>query len=133
MQNTKVLKAILIISGLIVMAVGASLLLTPVAMYQSVDTDISGMTNLLSDLRATGSSLLILGILIVLGAFIPRLTYTATLVACILFLSYGTARIYSIVVDGMPAELLVQVTILELVVGVVCLAAWLRYRTTEST
>lgn len=128
MKDSKVLKAILVISGLIGAAVGASLLFTPIALYASVGNDVTGMVSLLSDLRATGGSLLILGILIALGAFVARLAYTSTLLATVLYLSYGTARVYGFSIDGMPGDVIVQVTILELVIGLVCLGALVKYR-----
>lgn len=60
-----------------------------------------------------------------LGAFLAKLTFTSVVVASLLYLSYGLSRILGMVVDGMPAQGLVQAAVLELVVGVACVFVYI--------
>lgn len=131
MKNSNILKTILIISGLVVVGVGAVFLFTPVSFYAGLGVDLGGSITLLNDIRATGGGLLAIGILIMSGAFVAKLAFTATLVSALLYTSYGLARIQSIAVDGMPVESLLMVTVLELVIGLVCAFAFLKYRDNE--
>ena len=52
-------------------------------------------------------------------------------VSALIYLSYGLSRILSMAMDGMPAEGLVQVAVLEIVTGLVCVFALVKYRETE--
>jgi len=127
MKNTKTLKIILIISGLIAIGVGASILTIPVSFYATNSINIEGNISLLNEIRASGGALLASGVVIVLGAFVAKLTFTSTIIASFLYLSYGLSRILSITVDGIPAEGLVQAVILELIIGLVCLFSLVIY------
>ena len=128
MKNSKVLKTILIISGLIASGVGAAILFSPVAFYASYGIALGGDVSLLNETRAPGGALLVCGILIMSGAFVDRLAFTATVVSSLLFLSYGLSRVMSIAIDGMPVEGLVQAAVLEIVIGLACVFAFVKYR-----
>ena len=128
MKNSKVLKTILILSGLLGAGIGAAILLTPAAFHGSAGIDLGGDASLLSEVRASGGMLLACGLLIMLGAFISRLTFTATLLSALLYLSYGASRLFSIAVDGMPHETLVMAAALEIVVGLICVVALVKTR-----
>lgn len=128
MKNTVALKFILVVSGVIAAGVGITLLFTPVSLYASVNIDVSNKASLLSDLRATGGALLASGALITTGAFKAKLAFTATVLATLLYLSYGLSRLYSIAVDGMPDTVILTVAVLEIVIGLVCCFALIRYR-----
>ncbi|PCI05557.1 MAG: hypothetical protein COB78_02885 [Hyphomicrobiales bacterium] len=84
--------------------------------------------SLLSEIRASGGALLVFGMLIMAGAFVANLRFTAILVTTLLYISYGFSRILSMVIDGMPDTGLVQVTVLEIVIGLVCCFALIKYR-----
>ncbi|MDH3693124.1 MAG: DUF4345 domain-containing protein [Gammaproteobacteria bacterium] len=128
MKNSKVLKVILFISGLIATGVGAAILIMPVAFYATYDIELVGNTSLLNEIRAPGGSLLASGALIMLGAFVAKLTFTSAVVSTLLYLSYGLSRILSIGIDGIPAEGLVHAVVLEIIVGLVCVFALLKYQ-----
>ena len=128
MKNSMVLKAILLISGLIAAGVGGVILLMPAAFYAGYGIDLGGNVSLLNEIRAPGGAMLAAGILVMAGAFVARLTFTATVLATVLYLAYGLSRVLSIAIDGLPVEDLVFATVLELVVGAVCLVALVRYR-----
>jgi len=127
MKNSKTLKIILIISGLIGIGVGASILAIPVSFYATNNINIEGNISLLNEIRASGGALLASGVVIFGGAFVAKLTFTSTIIASFLYLSYDLSRILSIAIDGIPAEGLVQAVILELIIGLVCLFSLVIY------
>lgn len=128
MKNSIVLKVILVISGLIGVVVGGAILLTPVAFHAASGIELGGNTSLLNEIRAPGGALLASGILILSGAFLTELTFTSIVLSTLLYLSYGLSRIISMVADGKPAETLMQATVLEIIIGLVCAFALVKYR-----
>ncbi len=128
MKNSKVLKTILIISGLIATGIGATILFAPVAFYATYGIELDGNFSLLNEMRAPGGALLASGILIMSGAFVDKLAFTAVVVSTLLYLSYGLSRVMSIAIDGMPAEGLVQAAALEIITGLACVFALVKYR-----
>lgn len=131
MTNSKILKTILFISGLIATGVGGAILIMPVGFYALNGIDFATDINLLNETRAPGGALLASGILIMSGAFVAKLAFTATVISIVLYLSYGLSRILSIVIDGMPVEGLVQAAVLEIVIGLACVLALVAYRENE--
>ena len=127
MKNSKVLKTILILSGLIASVIGALILFAPVAFYATNNIELGGNINLLNEIRAPGAALLASGILIISGAFVDKLAFTSVVVSTLLYLSYGLSRVMSIAIDGMPVEGLVQATILEIIIGLASIFALVRY------
>ena len=128
MKNSKVLKTILIISGMIASGIGAAILFAPVAFYATYGIELDGNFSLLNEIRAPGGALLASGILIVTGAFVDKLAFTAVVLSTLLYLSYGLSRVMSIAIDGMPAEGLVQAAALEIITGLACVFALVKYR-----
>ena len=128
MKHSKILKTILFISGLLLITVGTATLLSPVAFTARNEIDIVGNISLLNEIRGNGGVLLLNGVLILLGAFIHRLSFTSTVVSFVLYLSYGSARVLSLLLDGMPADGLIKATVIEIVFGLVSLFAFLKYR-----
>ncbi len=103
----------------------------PVAMAAINGIELGGNVSLLNETRAPGGAILASGILVMLGAFVAKLTFTSALVSTLVYLSYGLSRILSMAIDGMPAEGLVQVAVLEIVTGLVCVFALVKYRENE--
>jgi len=124
MKKLRVLKTVLFFSGLIATGVGGAILLTPEAFHATNGIELGDSSSLLNEVRASGGALLTIGVLIMLGAFVAKLTFTSVVVSSLLYLSYGLSRILSMAVDGMPAPGLVQVAVLELVIGMVCVFAY---------
>ena len=127
MNNSKVLKIILIISGLVIIIIGAAILFVPATFFATNGITLGNDSSLLNEIRAPGGALLASGIFIVAGAFVPRLALTAVLLSTLLYLSYGFSRILSMVVDGIPSEGIVIAAVVELGIGLACLFALLKY------
>ena len=127
MKNSKVLKTILLISGLIASGIGATILVAPGAFYATYGIELGGNLSLLNEIRASGGALLASGLLIMSGAFVDKLAFTAAVVSTLLYLSYGLSRVMSIAIDGMPVEGLVQAAVIEIVTGLACIFALVKY------
>ena len=131
MKQSITFKTILFLSGLIGVAVGGAILFVPVPFYATTGIELGGNINLLNEIRAPGGSLLASGILVMLGAFVDKLAYTSTVVAALAYLSYGLSRILSMAVDGKPATELILVAVLEIIIGLLCVFAFMKYQRTE--
>ena len=116
-------RLVLVLSGLVGMVVGAGMLFVPVAFHASAGIVLDGSINLTSEMRAAGGPLLAGGVIIILGAFSGPLRFTALVIACMFYLSYGVSRLLAMAIDGMPAQAIVMITVLELVVGLLCSVA----------
>ena len=128
MENSKLLKIILFISGLLLLIIGSAILFAPIAFSARNGIDLGGNINLLNDTRAAGASLLVSGLVILLGAFIQKLTYTSVIIAIIAYLSYAIGRLISILMDGMPTEGIIKATVVEIVIGLVSVFAFYKYK-----
>lgn len=128
MQDSKLLSAFLFVAGGLGIAVGLALVFVPVAFQASNGIDLGGDVNLINETRAPGSALLVVASLVFAGAFVPRLRFTATLLAGTVYLAYGAGRLLSIALDGMPSAVLIQVMVLEVALGAVGMLALARYR-----
>lgn len=121
MKSSKFLQVILWVTGAIAVLVGSSILRSPAAFYGLNHIDLGSNVNLLSEVRAPAGFLLTSGVLIVAGAFISQLTFTSTLLATLLYLSYGISRLVGMMVDGVPTQSLVWADGLEMGLGLLCL------------
>ena len=128
----KLVKVFLVVSGAIGIVVGGALLFVPVAFEASAGINIEGNINLLSEVRAPGGTLLVAGILILLGAFISKLTYTSVMLSSLFYLSYGFSRVFSMLIDGIPGESLITATIAEIVIGLISLLIFIKLSKTQS-
>ena len=128
MKDSKVLKAFLIFSGLLLTFIGGATLFMPVAIKASSGVDLAGNVSVLNDIRASAALILGLAILIISGAFVRKITYTSSLISFLVFLSLGIGRILSILSDGMPVDPIVKATGLEMVLGVLGLVLFMRNR-----
>lgn len=126
------MKTFLIISGLILALIGAAILLVPEAMHALNGVDLGGRASLLNEVRAPGGALLASGVVIILGAFKSRFTYTAAIFSIVIYLGYGLARILSIAIDGTPSTGLMIICGLEIIIGLTGVFVFLKYRQTAT-
>lgn len=118
MNAARTPQVILAVAGLVLAAVGSALLLAPAAMHGSNGVDLGDDASLLSEARAPGGALLVLGAIVVAGAFVRRLRLPAAMIAAAVYLAYGLSRLLSMALDGMPAPGLVVAAGLEIAFGV---------------
>ena len=117
MNESRALKTILSISGVILIAVGGTLLTAPAVMHAANGVDLGSNASLLSEVRAPGGALLALGGLVLAGAFVRRLTLSATMISATVYLAYGSSRLLSMALDGLPAPGLLFTAGLEIAIG----------------
>lgn len=130
MIRSKLVKSTLLVAGLVAIGIGGAILSMPEAFYANYGITLGPDANLMNEIRAPGGTLLGTGLLMLLGVFVPSLSLASLLVAATVYLSYGTSRLLSMIVDGVPDDGLVAASGLELAIGLLCLAALLRMRQT---
>ncbi len=131
MKNSKVLKGILILIGVLLTFMGFWRLIDPISFFEYSGLTLSEDPGLLNEARGTGGAIIGFGLLILLGAFKKKLAYTSTIVAIVLFFGFGIARVISVVLDGNPGEALYKGIIGEFVMGSIALFAFIKYREKE--
>jgi len=128
MRTSKVLKAILIVLGLLLIGIGLWRLFDPIGFFQNSGITLDNQAGLLSEARATGGAVVGFGIVVLLGAFIQRLSYTSTIAAIVVFLGFGIARLIGLGLDGNPGVGVIQGIIVEFVLGLLSVFALFKYR-----
>lgn len=128
MRNSTAQRSVLVLAGLVLVAIGSGTLFVPVSFHSANGIDLGGSASLLSETRAAGGVLLAIGVLVMLGAFLARLSFAAAAIGALVYLAYGLARLLSLALDGRPAGILVLATVLELLLGIACALALVRHR-----
>jgi len=106
------------LSGLLLLLVGIMRLSNPIKTYlKNSGIKLENDANLLNEMRGISSVQLFGGIIILLGIFIPQLTFTSFVVASFIFLGFAIGRIISIGIDGKPNKQLIQGLVFEIVFG----------------
>ncbi|WP_181043891.1 DUF4345 family protein [Actinokineospora auranticolor] len=121
-------RVILFLAGVVGVAVGSAVLFVPAVVHESSETGLVETPGVLSEIRAPGAALVVLSAFILSGAFRPHLARAAALLGAALYLSYGLARAFSIVVDGAPASGVLVAMAAELLLGAACAYVVIRVR-----
>ncbi len=110
---------VLVISGLLLFVVAGILRLSnPIKVYlKNSGIKLENDVNILSEVRGMSSVMLLGGIIILLGIFIPELTITSFVVAILLFIGYAIGRSLSIGIDGKPNKMLITGLVTEIILG----------------
>ncbi len=128
MKDSKFLKGILILLGVFLTIMGFWRLIDPIAFFEYSGLILTNNAGLLNEARGTGGAIIGFGLIILLGAFKKKLTYTSTIVAMVLFFGFGIARVIGFALDGNPGDALLKGIIFEFVFGVLALFALIKYR-----
>ena len=126
MQTTRKHRSLLVISGLIAVAIGSSILISPAQFHATHGIELGSDANLLSEVRAPGGALLLLGLMIGVGGVLPVYSIASTSIAAAVYLGYGLSRVLSLALDGVPVPGLVGAMIIELAIGAMCIVALVR-------
>lgn len=109
---------ILSLSALLLLIVGTMRLLSPINTYlNSSGIKLENDADLLNEMRGVSAVMLCGGIIILLGIFIPALTFTSFVVASLIFLGFLLGRVISMVVDGKPNKQIIQGIFFEVILG----------------
>ena len=121
-METTTTRSVLAVAGLVAVAVGVGLLVDPVGFEALNDVVSASDTNSLSEARGTGGGLVAVGGLVLAGAVVPAVGRASALLAALVYLGYGLARLVSIAVDGVPSAGIVVVAAAELTLSAACAA-----------
>ncbi len=116
------------LSGLVLLAIGGSVLLAPHGFYASNGIVLGADPSQLSEVRAPAGLLLLAGVMGLLGAFRRRLRRPALAITAAVYGSYGLSRLLGVALDGLPGEGLVMAMALELAIGALAAVTLLRLR-----
>ena len=127
-NNLRFTRGLLLLSGLVAVAIAATILAAPEAFYASYDIDLGGNVDLVNELKAPAGALLVAGLLMLAGVVRTDLAPVSFGTAAAVYLSYGGSRLVSMLVDGVPNESLVSAAVVEILIGAVCLFGLTRIR-----
>lgn len=125
MTLTRLQKIALGIAGVSAFAIGTAITLTPHAFYASYGIALGSDPSLLSELRAPGAGLAVLGAVILAGIVRESVSEVALVAALVVFLGLPAGRIVSLAFDGMPKAGILSALVFELAVAALCLFAFL--------
>ena len=128
MKNSKVLKGILILMGVLLVVLGAWRLFDPISFFANSGIVLNNDAGLLNEARATGGVVVGFGLLVLLGAFRHKLAYTSTIASIVLFFGFGIARLIGFALDGNVSEMLIQGMVVEFVFGLLGVFVLFKYR-----
>jgi hypothetical protein len=113
-------------AGFAAFGIGLAILTAPASFYGTYGITLGTDPNLLSELRAPGANLAALGAIILAGAFYKGLQRLSAFLGATVFLAYAFGRLTSMALDGMPASGLIEATLIELVIGGLCVLTFWR-------
>ena len=119
----------LLLAGSLLTLVAVQILVSPQAFYAASGIVPGTDTSLLNELKAPALFLLLAGGFMLTALVRRHLAPAATWLAVAIYLGFAGSRMISMLTDGLPSGQLVQVTALEVIVGLVCVAGLaLEYR-----
>ncbi|MEL6572102.1 MAG: DUF4345 domain-containing protein [Pseudomonadota bacterium] len=122
MHTNLLQKLTLGLAGVTAASIGLMIAVVPHAFYESYGIALGTDPNLLSELRAPGAGLAVLGFVTILGAFQRDLTRVAVVIAFAIFAAFPAGRLISLLADGMPntsiaGAMIIEIVILGMLVG----------------
>ena len=126
MTTTKFQKITLGIAGVTAFGIGGFILASPHAFYASYGIALGTDPSMLSELRAPAANLAALGAVILAGVVRPAWARVSTAIAVTVFLAFPAGRLLSLIVDGMPSGSVLGALAIEVVIGILCVAAFWR-------
>lgn len=114
------------VSGVTALGIGCFILAAPQAFYAGYGITFVQDPGLLSELRAPAAGLAALGMLMLLGIVRPAVAQISIAVALTVYLAFPAGRLMGVVIDGPPPTGILGALILEVLIAVLCLAAFCR-------
>ena len=119
--NAFATRAVLGVSGLVAIAIAATILVAPDLFYAGYGIEVGGNATLANELKAPAGALLAAGLLMLAGVVRSSLAVISLVTATVVYLSYGLARVASIAMDGLPHSGMISAAGIEIFIGAVCL------------
>ncbi|WP_425070999.1 DUF4345 domain-containing protein [Sagittula sp. S175] len=124
MTLTRLQKIALGIAGASAFGIGVAITAIPHAFYAGYGIALGPDPSLLSELRAPGAGLAVLGAVMLAGLVRSSLRDLALAAALLVFLAFPAGRIVGLVLDGMPSAGIMAALVFELTVAALCLFAF---------
>ena len=124
MKFNKLQTTVLSVAGFTALLIGVYIAFDPLAFYSSYDLVLKGNADMLSELRATGMNLAVLGCVMLGGVSRSSLRPLAISACLIVFGSFAAGRVLGILVDGLPSEKVIGALLIELMIAALCFAAF---------
>ena len=112
MRNTVTL-AVCALSGVVITSVGLGLLFWPSDMHAANGIALSGETGLLSETRAPGGFLLLVGMFVLASLLRPAWRQAALVATALINGGWAAGRMVSIALDGLPPQALLAAFFIE--------------------
>jgi len=128
MKTSKLIRVVLFLSGVIAVAIGGMIMTTPDLFYASYGIVVGNDPGTLNETRASGGLLFAMGALVTAGTFVPALASTSSIVAVLVYLSYGSSRLVGFALDGWPQQGMIEAAMIEFAIGFTVIAVILRDR-----
>ena len=128
MKFNKLQKAILSVAGFTALLIGVFITIDPIGFYSSYGIVLEGNADMLSELRAPGMNLAVLGAVMLAGIAKPSLRPLAIAASVVVFTSFAADRVLGILVDGLPSEKVLAALLIELVIAALCCEAFMGKR-----
>lgn len=122
-------RGLLLVSGLVAMGIATMILFAAETFYAGYGIALHSDADLANELKAPAGTLLLAGLLMLVGAIRPKFTVMSLTAATAVYLSYGLSRCLSMAVDGVPNSELVVAGVFELALGSICSLDLIRHRT----
>ena len=106
---------LLTITGLIALSIGSLIAMDPMDFYSSYGITLAGNTDMLSELRAPGANLAVLGAVILMGAWRKSMRQVSLLIGLIVFGAFAAGRFLGLLTDGIPSDKVLAALLIELI------------------
>ena len=121
MKLNKVQTACLGIAGLTACVIGSVIALDPAGFYAGYGLNIETNTDMLSELRAPGVNLAVLGAVMLAGVLRESLRQMAISLGVLVFGAFAGGRILGLLLDGIPSSSVLIALSIEVVIALCCL------------
>ena len=132
LATTLMTKILLLVGAVVAIGIALAILFATDLFYAGMDFDTGNNINLANELKAPMGLLLVAGVVMLAALFREEMLLLALGIGGAVFLSYGAARFLSMLIDGMPGGSLVTAAWIEVIIGVMCVAAFLFHYPSES-
>lgn len=128
MKNSKVLKVILFILGLNLVGIASWRLFDAIGFAEANGITLGNEISGINEAKGAAGAIISFGVLIILGAFNRKMSFTSNLMAIALYLGFAWARLLSYIVDGYPGDMIMTGMRGEIFLGLIAVFTFIRYR-----
>jgi len=115
---------VLTLSGLLLTYAGLNRMIKPLSSLcltrysQNPDIKLEYKSDVFNEMRSAGAQLFFIGLIILLGIFVPQVRFWSFVFAAITFLGYAFGRVISLLLDGKVCKELMSGFYSEIILGI---------------